>query len=142
MGVAGSVAAVPSAIVAAAYHGIHVDAGQAGSVTTEKNDRAVLSFVKAFMTGFTTLDPFHANAYIDRILAHATGDFAKQYHDKQNEILVRIAQAEPAKGTAGRRGGTVERRRQRQCHGGYRRHLEISRRKTEIRQHKSLGGHR
>jgi Mce-associated membrane protein len=60
----------------------------------------VLGFVKAFMTGFTTLDPFHANAYIDRILAHATGDFAKQYHDKQNEILVRIAQAEPTKGTA------------------------------------------
>jgi len=60
----------------------------------------LLDFVKAFMTGFTTLDPFHANAYIDRIVAHATGDFAKQYHDKQNEILVRIAQAEPTKGTA------------------------------------------
>jgi Mce-associated membrane protein len=60
----------------------------------------VLGFVKAFMTGFTTLDPFHANAYYDRILAHATGDFAKQYHDKQNEILVQIAQAEPTKGTA------------------------------------------
>jgi Mce-associated membrane protein len=60
----------------------------------------VLDFVKAFMTGFTTLDPFHANAYVDRISAHATGDFGKQYHDKQNDILVRIAQAEPTKGTA------------------------------------------
>jgi Mce-associated membrane protein len=60
----------------------------------------VLGYVKAFMTGFTTLDPFHANAYYDRILANATGDFAKQYHDKQNEILVQIAQAEPTKGTA------------------------------------------
>lgn len=60
----------------------------------------LLGFVKAFMTGFTTLDPFHANAYVDRILAHATGDFAKQYHDKQNEVLIRIAQAEPTKGTA------------------------------------------
>jgi Mce-associated membrane protein len=60
----------------------------------------VLGFVRAFMTGFTTLDPFHANAYYDRILAHATGDFAKQYHDKQNDVLVRIAQAEPTKGTA------------------------------------------
>ncbi len=58
----------------------------------------VLGFVTAFMTGFTTLDPFHANAYFDRILANATGDFAKQYHDKQNEILVQIAQAEPTKG--------------------------------------------
>jgi Mce-associated membrane protein len=60
----------------------------------------VLGYVKAFMTGFTTLDPFHANAYYDRILANATGDFAKQYHDKHNEILVQIAQAEPTKGTA------------------------------------------
>ena len=58
----------------------------------------MLGFVTAFMTGFTTLDPFHANAYFDRILANATGDFAKQYHDKQNEILVQIAQAEPTKG--------------------------------------------
>jgi Mce-associated membrane protein len=63
-------------------------------------DVDVLGFVKAFMTGFTTLDPFHANAYVERILAHATGDFAKQYHDKQNEILIQIAQAEPTKGTA------------------------------------------
>src|ERR1700739_3066952 len=60
----------------------------------------VLGFVRAFMTGFTTLDPFHANAYVDRILAHATGDFAKQYRDKQNEVLIQIAQAEPTKGTA------------------------------------------
>jgi Mce-associated membrane protein len=66
--------------------------------TMEQAD--VLGYVKAFMTGFTTLDPFHANAYFDRILANATGDFAKQYHDKQNDILVQIAQAEPTKGTA------------------------------------------
>jgi Mce-associated membrane protein len=60
----------------------------------------VLGFVRSFMTGFTTLDPFHANDYVDRILAEATGDFAKQYRDKQNEILIQIAQAEPTKGTA------------------------------------------
>jgi len=65
----------------------------------------VLGYVKAFMTGFTTLDPFHANAYYDRVLANATGDFAKQYHDKHNEILVQIAQAEPTKGTALAAGG-------------------------------------
>lgn len=63
-------------------------------------DVDVLDYVKAFMTGFTTLDPFHANAYYDRVMANATGDFAKQYHDKHNEILVQIAQAEPTKGTA------------------------------------------
>ncbi|UMB72061.1 mammalian cell entry protein [Mycobacterium paraterrae] len=59
----------------------------------------VLGYVKAFMAGFTTLDPFHANVYYDRVMANATGDFAKQYHDKHNEILVQIAQAEPTKGT-------------------------------------------
>jgi Mce-associated membrane protein len=63
-------------------------------------DVDVLGFVQAFMTGFTTLDPFHANAYVDKVLAHATGGFAKQYHDKQNEILIQIAQAEPTRGTA------------------------------------------
>lgn len=58
----------------------------------------VLGYVRAFMTGFTTLDPFHANAYFDRVMANATGDFAKQYRDKQNDILVQIARAEPTKG--------------------------------------------
>jgi len=65
-------------------------------VTMKQAD--VLDFVKAFMTGFTTLDPFHANAYFDRVMANATGEFAKQYHDKQNEILIQIAKAEPTKG--------------------------------------------
>lgn len=59
----------------------------------------LLGFVRSFMTGFTTLDPFHANAYVEQIQAHATGDFAKQYRDKQNEILIQVAQAEPTKGT-------------------------------------------
>jgi Mce-associated membrane protein len=60
----------------------------------------VLSFVRSFMTAFTTLDPFHANDYVDRLLARATGNFAKQYRDKENDILVQIARAEPTKGTA------------------------------------------
>jgi len=59
----------------------------------------VLGFVRAFMTGFTTLDPFHANDYMDRVLAQATGDFAKQFRDKKNQILIQVAQAEPTKGT-------------------------------------------
>lgn len=62
-------------------------------------DVDVLGFVRSFMTGFTTLDPFNANAYVDRILAQSTGGFAKQYRDKQNEILFQIARAEPTKGT-------------------------------------------
>jgi Mce-associated membrane protein len=60
----------------------------------------VLSFVRSFMTAFTTLDPFHANDYVDRLLDRATGDFAKQYRDKENDILIQIARAEPTKGTA------------------------------------------
>lgn len=59
----------------------------------------VLGFVRSFMTGFTTVDPFHVNAYVDRIAAQLTGDLAKQYHDKQNEILIQTAQTEPTKGT-------------------------------------------
>ncbi|ORW00294.1 mammalian cell entry protein [Mycobacterium kyorinense] len=60
----------------------------------------VLGFARSFMTTFTSLDPFHANAYVDRILANGTGDFAKQYRDKVNEVLLNVAQAEPTKGIA------------------------------------------
>ncbi len=62
-------------------------------------DREVLSYVKWFMAGFTSLDPYHANDYVERVLAQATGDFAKQYHDKANEILLQVARAEPTTGT-------------------------------------------
>jgi Mce-associated membrane protein len=51
------------------------------------------------MTEFTSIDPFHANDYINRILAQATGDFAKQYTDRANQILLQVARAEPATGT-------------------------------------------
>jgi len=59
----------------------------------------VLGFARSFMTGFTSLDPFHANDYVERLLAQVTGDFAKQYREKVNEILIHVAQAEPTKGT-------------------------------------------
>src|SRR5947209_20617371 len=59
------------------------------------------------MTQFTSIDPFHANDYVERVLAQATGDFAKQYQEKQNEILLQIARAEPATGTV--LGAGVER---------------------------------
>jgi Mce-associated membrane protein len=61
-------------------------------------DREVLSYVRWFMVDFTSIDPFHANDYIDRIMAQATGDFAKQYRDKANEILLQVARAEPTTG--------------------------------------------
>ena len=62
-------------------------------------DADVLGFVGHFMTEYTTLDPFQANAYTDGILAGATGDFAKEFKEKQNLILIQVAQAEPTKGT-------------------------------------------
>ncbi|WP_343574563.1 mammalian cell entry protein [Mycobacterium sp.] len=63
-----------------------------------RRDRAVLSYVRDFMAGFTSLDPFHANDYVERVLTQATGDFAKEYTDKKNEILLSVARAEPTKG--------------------------------------------
>jgi Mce-associated membrane protein len=62
-------------------------------------DADVLGYVGQFMTEYTTLDPFHANDYADRILANAVGDFAKEFKDKENEIVIQVARAEPAKGT-------------------------------------------
>ena len=62
-------------------------------------DADALSYVKEFMTMYTSLDPFHANDYADRVLAQGTGDFAKNFKDKENEILVQVARAEPTKGT-------------------------------------------
>jgi Mce-associated membrane protein len=56
-------------------------------------------YVREFMTQYTTLDPFHANEYADRILAQGTGDFAKMFKEKENEILIQVARAEPTTGT-------------------------------------------
>jgi Mce-associated membrane protein len=66
----------------------------------ERKDREVLSYVKWFMVDFTSIDPYHANDYVQRILNQATGDFAKQYTEKANEILLQVARAEPTTGTA------------------------------------------
>jgi Mce-associated membrane protein len=65
----------------------------------DRRDQAVKSYVEWFMTQFTTLDPFHANAYVTRVLAQATGDFAKHFTDKANEIILEVARAEPTTGT-------------------------------------------
>lgn len=65
----------------------------------ESKNREVLSYVTGFMAQFTSIDPFHANDYVTRVLAQATGDFAKEYREKANEILLQVARAEPATGT-------------------------------------------
>lgn len=63
------------------------------------NDAAALSYAREFMTMYMTLDPFNANAYADRVLAQGTGEFAKMFKEKQNEILVQVARSEPSVGT-------------------------------------------
>lgn len=60
---------------------------------------AVLGAVRAFITQYTSLDPFHANDYADKVLAMGTGDFAKMYSEKMNAIVVQVARAELTKGT-------------------------------------------
>lgn len=67
-------------------------------VRKESKDREVIGYVTGFMTQFTSIDPYHANDYVQRVLAQATGDFAKHYQEKANEILIQIARAEPATG--------------------------------------------
>jgi Mce-associated membrane protein len=62
-------------------------------------DVAVLGYVRAFMTDYTSPDPLHANDYTDRLMAQATGDFAKSFKEKINEITVRVAMAQPTQGT-------------------------------------------
>jgi Mce-associated membrane protein len=91
---AASVLALVAVAVSALMLGSHESRERAAS-----RDREVLNYVTGFMAGFTSLDPFHANDYIARVQAQATGDFAKEYHDKANEILLQVARAEPATGT-------------------------------------------
>lgn len=66
---------------------------------TEIRDASALGYVRGFMSAYTSLDPFHANDYADRILAQGTGDFAKSFKEKLNEIVVQVARAEPTTGT-------------------------------------------
>jgi Mce-associated membrane protein len=80
--------------------------GSALMLTDHEKDRSAsvkeveaVDYVQGFMTAYTSLDPFHANDYADRILAQGTGDFAKMFKEKQNEILIQVARAEPTTGT-------------------------------------------
>lgn len=61
-------------------------------------EAAALGYAREFMTMYTSLDPFDANAYADRVAAEATGEFAKNFNEKVNEILVQVARSEPSTG--------------------------------------------
>lgn len=94
------VAAVASLVmVAAITAGALMLVSHEADRRTAANDNAALFYVSQFMTDYTTLDPFNANAYVDRILAQGTGDFASMFKEKQNEILLQVARAEPTSGT-------------------------------------------
>ncbi|MGV0625680.1 mammalian cell entry protein [Mycolicibacter minnesotensis] len=62
-------------------------------------DVEVLAAVESFMTMFTSPDPFHANDYLTNVIDHATGEFAQQYQEKANQILIAVARSEPTTGT-------------------------------------------
>lgn len=94
------VAALATALMAA------VVAGSAVMLVHHQRDlaaqyraAAALTYARGFMTEYTTLDPFHANEYVGQIAEQGTGEFRKQFGDKVNEIVIRVAQAEPTVGT-------------------------------------------
>ena len=78
--------------------GLMLNAHNKDQASSTKEVEAV-DYVREFMTAYTTLDPFHANDYANRIIAQGVGDFAKMFKDKQNEILIQVARAEPTTGT-------------------------------------------
>lgn len=65
----------------------------------EIQEAAALGYARDFMTMYTSLDPFNANAYADRVLAEGTGEFEANFRERLNEILIQVAQAEPTTGT-------------------------------------------
>ncbi len=65
----------------------------------EIRDAVVLSFVRSFITQFTSPDPFNANEYADRVLASGTGNFAELYGESMNDVVIQVARAEPGFGT-------------------------------------------
>lgn len=103
--VAGAVAALLMVAVIAACTLMLIS--HESRVRTSSKEREVINYVTDFMAQFTSIDPYHANDYVARVLGQATGDFAKQYQDKANEILLQVARAEPATGTV--LGAGVER---------------------------------
>ena len=94
--VVGAIAAV--AIIAAVALTAVVFAKTQADRNRQIRDAAVLTSVRAFITQYTSPDPFNANAYADKVLAMGTGNFAKMYSDRMNEVVIQVAQAEPGFG--------------------------------------------
>jgi Mce-associated membrane protein len=95
-----TIAVLAALLIAAALtaSGLMLNAYNKDQDSSTKEVEAV-DYVREFMTAYTTLDPFHANEYADRVLVQGTGDFAKMFKEKENEILIQVARAEPTTGT-------------------------------------------
>jgi Mce-associated membrane protein len=62
-------------------------------------DAAVLTSMRSFITQYTSPDPFNANAYAENIVKMGTGNFAKMFSDRMNEVVIQVARAEPGFGS-------------------------------------------
>ena len=80
-------------------HDAHQRLSHARPSRAALDEAAALGYAREFMTMYTSLDPFNANAYADRVLAEGTGEFEQNFRDKLNEILIQVAQAEPTTGS-------------------------------------------
>lgn len=87
------------AIVAAVTVSALVLVKRQSHIRAEQREAAVLYFVRSFMTQYTSPDPFHANDYADKVLAFGTGQFAKLYQERMNEVVIQVARAEPTTGS-------------------------------------------
>jgi Mce-associated membrane protein len=85
---------VVAAIAASTYMVVQYESDRRAAL----RDASALGYVRGFMTAYTSLDPFNANDYADRILEHGTGEFAAMYREKMNQIVIRVAQSEPTTG--------------------------------------------
>jgi Mce-associated membrane protein len=95
---------VAAVITSAAVFAKHQTARRA-----EVRDAAVLSFVRAFVIQYTSPDPFNANAYADKVLAFGTGNFAKMFSERMNEVVLQVATAEPGFGSVAEQDVGIER---------------------------------
>lgn len=93
------VAAIAAAVMTAALAvSGFVFADRQAAQRAEIREAAVLSFVRSFITQYTSPDPFNANAYADNVLALGTGNFATLYKEMMNDVVIQVAQSEPGVG--------------------------------------------
>lgn len=91
-------ALVALVVVAAIAASAFMLVGQRDDRREAVDEASALGYTSEFMVMYTSLDPFDANSYADRVAAEATGEFAKNFQARLNEILVQVARSEPSTG--------------------------------------------